>query len=251
MPQHFAIAEGEEAILVNILSQQTEVDVEQRAAFEFEVVNAGPIVARFFIALQGVPEEWSEITPEVFNLNEGQRKVISVNITPPRSPASTAGIHDLKFVVTSPNYPGYRVEILSSLLIQPFYEFTVGNPSPKQQRIPWRKRTGFTHLPITNLGNSTADFNITAVDDENGCSFDFWVDQDLQLNRQATLAIPSGDVLDLPIQISPLKQAMFALRSKRYHYTTTVNIPQQAASPQIISASAISALFGGGLSCWG
>jgi hypothetical protein len=240
------MAGGEQVILVNMLSEQAEVYVDQRATFDFEVINAGPIVARFFVDLQGVPEGWVEIEPDVFNLNEGERATVSVHITPPRAPSSTAGIHDLKLVTTSPNYAGYHVVTPFSLVIQPFYEFALGNLSPKNQRIPWRKRTGFAHVPITNKSNTSAEFSIQALDDENGCSFDFWVSQDVQLNRQATVTIPAGDMLDLPMQVTPLKPAMIAMRSKRYHYTTTAQIPQNpATSPQIISASVVSVpLFG-------
>jgi len=245
LASQFALAEGESAILVNIITQQPEVYVDQRGTFEFEVINGGPIVARFFVHLQGIPEEWVEIEADVFNLNEGQREMVNVHITPPRAPTSTAGVHDLKFVVTSPNYPGFRVETPFSLVIQPFHEFLLGNLSPKQQRIRWRKKTGYTHLPITNLGNRTDDFSVTAIDDENGCSFDLWVSQELQLNRQATITIPAGHMVELPIQITPLKPAIARMRAKRYHYTTNVQIPEIPTSPQVISATAISVpLFG-------
>ena len=245
LTSRFAMQEGEEAILVNVLSQQTEVNVEQRAVFELEVVNAGPIVASFFVSIKGVPQDWVKIKPDVFNLNEGQRAMVSVAITPPRESASTAGVYDINIVVSSPNYPGYRVETPSELVVQPYYEFSLGNLSPKKQRISWRKRTGVSILPVKNLGNSTTDFNVKAIDDENGCSFDFQVSDEVRLNRQATLTIPAGETLDLPIEITPLKHPMFALRSKRYHYTTTVTVPQQATSPQTISASVISRpLFG-------
>ncbi len=245
LTSRFAMGEGEKAILVNILSQQADVNVEQRAVFELEVVNAGPIVASFFVSIKGVPQDWVKIKPDVFNLNEGQRAMVSISITPPRIFTSTAGIYDVNIIVSSPNYPGYRVETPSEMIVQPYYEFALGNLSPKRQRISWRKRTGVSNLPITNRGNNTTDFSVTSVDDENGCSFDFRVSDEVQLNRQATLSIPAGETLDLPIEITPLKHPMFALRSKRYHYTTTVTIPQQVTSPQIISASVVSRpLFG-------
>jgi hypothetical protein len=245
LPTRYDLVPGEEAILVNVISQETDIEVQQSATYELEVVNAGPIVASFYITLQGVPDEWVEIRQPAFNLNEGQRALVNVWITPPREPTSTAGQHDIAIIVSSPNYPGHDVTTPFDITIQPYYEFALGNLSPKQQRIPWRKRTGLAHLPITNRGNSSTDFMVSALDDENGCSFDFCVNEDLQLTRQATVNIEPGGDLTLPIEITPLKQALFALRSKRYHFTTTVQVPQQISSPQTISASVTSLpLFG-------
>lgn len=244
-PQQYTLDGGENAIILNVLAHAAEIDVDQSAVFEFEVINAGPIVASFFITLRGAPKEWVEISPDVINLNEGQRHLVQIRVTPPREASSQAGTHTLQAVVTSPNYTGQRIVTDLSLTVHPYYEFIVGNLSPKDQRISWRKKTGITYLPITNLGNGTADFNLLALDDENGCSFDFLLDQDRQLNRQATTQLQAGQTIEVPIQITPIKHPMFSMRSKRYHYTTNVQIPQSAVAPQVISGSVTSVpLFG-------
>lgn len=238
-------AGDESVILLHVLSGEAEVDVEQTALYELEVVNAGPIVASFAVMVKGAPDRWVEVLPNAFNLMEGERHRVQIRVTPPRHPDSTAGLHTLEVVAYSPNYSGQMQTASLALTINPYYEFAVGNLNPKDQRIPWRKRTGLTYLPIANQGNGPAEFNLLAVDDENGCSFDFCLSDELQLNRQATLQLQAGESADLPIQITPLKNPMFAMRNKRYHYTTTVQIPQKAATPQSISGSATSVpLFG-------
>ena len=245
LPTRFRMEAGEEAILVNTISAETDVSVDQNAIFELEVVNAGPIVASFFVTLEGIPSDWVKIWGDAFNLNEGARSTVTIQVTPPREPTSTAGIHDIIIRVSSPNYPEHDFIAPFELNIQPYYEFILGNISPKHQRIRWRKRSGTANLPIKNRSNNTTDFIVSALDDENGCSFDFQVSENLQLSRQATVAIPAGEDLTLPFDITPLKQALFALRGKRYHFTTSVQVAQQASSPQAISASATSLpLFG-------
>ena len=245
IPEEFFDAGSENAILINLISSEVEVEVDQSALFEFEVVNAGPIVARFSISLRGVPEKWVEINPSIINLNEGKRHLARIQVTPPRDPESEAGTHTLQVVVTSPNYGGQRAVADLSLTIQPFYDFSLGSLSPKSQRISWRKRTGMTHLSIINQGNSLADFSLLAMDDEGGCSFDFLINEDLELNRQANTKLYAGEAVEIPIQITPFKNPMFAMRSKRYHYTTNVQIPQQISAPQILSGSVKSVpLFG-------
>ena len=244
-PQQYSLEGGEKAILLNVLADESEIDVEQSAVFEFEVINAGPIVASFFVSLKGVPENWVEISPDMINLNEGQRHLVQIRVTPPRDASSEAGTHTLRAYITSPNYTGQKVSTDLSLTIRPYYEFTVGNLSPKDQRISWRNKIGKVFLPITNQGNGTADFNILALDDENGCSFDFRLDEERLLNRQATTQLQAGETVELPIEITPIKHPMFSMRSKRYHYTTNVSIPQNAVAPQVISGSATSVpLFG-------
>ncbi len=232
-------------ILVNVISRLSDVEVGQSASYELEVVNAGPIVAGFSISLEGVPDDWIEIAPRTFKLNEGQRATVRLTVTPPRDPGSSAGKHPLNAVISSSNYAGLQVAVPLDLFIQPYYEFSLGNLSPKQQNIFWRRRFGVAKLPITNLGNGAADFTTSALDDENGCSFDFQVSDELQLNRQATFNVPAGSTMTLPIEITPLKRPVFAMRSKRYQYTTTVQVTQQAVSQQVVSGSVTSyPLFG-------
>jgi hypothetical protein len=231
---------GDSPILVNVVGQVSEIDVEQTAYFDLEIINAGQIVAGFSVTLQGVPEAWVNVTPRMVNLNEGQRATVRVSVTPPRESSSTAGKHALQAIVQSPNYAGFQSTSQLGLTIRPYFDYSVGNLSPKEQKIHWRKRSGIAKLPISNHGNSPADFSVSAVDDENGCSFDFLLSKETQLTRQATLSVPAGGTVTLPIEITPLKQAMIALRSRRYHYTTSVQLTQQALVPQTLSGSVTS-----------
>ena len=240
-----AVADGDSAIIVNALTRLVDIQVDQTATYQIEVINAGPIVASFSVRLQGAPSEWVEINPRTFNLNEQQKITVTIKVNPPRSPESTAGKHPLTILVSSPNYPRNQINIPVDLIIQPYFQFTLGTLSPRQQHISYRKRVGTTRLPITNQGNGDADFSVTAQDEENGCNFDFNVSKDLQLNKQATVNIPAGTTLTLPIEITPLKRSVFAWANKRYQYTSTVRVADQPVTPQIVSGSVSSSpLFG-------
>ncbi len=239
-PQAAASSDGEQSILVNVLSQQSEVEVEQSALYEFEIVNAGQIVAGFHVAIQGVPNDWVTITPRLVNLNEGQRAIVRASITPPRAPTSTAGKHALNLVVTSPNYPRSRSVTQIDLTIAPFYDFQVGNLDPRQQHIHWRDSKGNVSLPIKNQGNNTTNFSVMALDEENGCTFDFVVGEDSRLTRQAAVNIEAGESHNLPIEIIPNRKPVIAFRSRRYHYSTTLQVAGQAVAPQTVSGSVVS-----------
>ncbi|MCG2783881.1 MAG: hypothetical protein L6461_02130 [Anaerolineae bacterium] len=237
------IPQGESPILVNAPVELVEIDVEQSASYELEIINAGPIVAAFFVSLNGVPDEWLEISPRMVNLNEGQRARVRISITPPRDPSSVAGKHSLQAQVQSPNYGGHTVQTALTLVIRPYYEFMIGSLAPKDQRIYWGKRNGQAQLPIANHGNSPAEFTVSAIDDENGCVFDLLVNENTPLTRQATVGVAAGELFNLPIQVTPHKRRLFAFSSKRYPYTTTVQSPQGISQMTSGSVSAVP-LFG-------
>ncbi|MGC1375343.1 MAG: hypothetical protein WA821_03915, partial [Anaerolineales bacterium] len=226
---------GESPILLNLFSQTDEVEAGQTAAYELEIVNAGALVASFNVFIEGVPQEWVSISPAEINLYEGQHKRVQIAITPPRQPDSTAGEHELRVSVFSANYPGYQAATPVFLRIKPYYEFMLDNLSPREQKVSWFKRLANTSLPITNRGNCPADFAVSAIDDENGCSFDFALADGRRLNRQAALPVPAGQTLPLPIEITPHKRRW--INSKRYSYTTTVQVTNQPTAPQTVSGS--------------
>ena len=233
-----ALPVGDSAILLNVFSQTDEVEVGQTSTYELEIVNAGALVASFTVFVEGVPTEWLSISPGEINLYEGQHKRVQINITPPRQPTSTAGQHDLRVSVFSENYPGHQAVAPITLRIKPYYEFTLGNLSPREQHIyhlPKSKRLGNTVLPITNLGNCPADFGLSTTDDENACAFDFVLDDGTRLNRQATLQIAAGQTLLQPIEITPRKRRW--VTGKRYSHTTAVKIANQSVSSQMVGGS--------------
>ena len=229
----------DDVILVNLVTASNDIQVEQPATYQLEVVNAGPIVASFSAQVVGVPAEWVEITPANFNLNEGKRATLSIRIIPPRKPTSTAGTHPLSLVITSANYPGYQCNFPLTITIQPFNDFIIGNLEPRQQSIGWTKKIGKARLPITNLGNGESEFALLAMDDENGCAFNLHLRDDLQVNRQANMRLGSGVTYDLPISIQPHKHPVFAFSSHRYQYNTTISINNGGVSQQMASGSVV------------
>jgi hypothetical protein len=237
VPVDLSSDDSERAILLSVQPVAAEAAVSQTAVYTVEITNAGPIVASFQLSVQGVPEEWVQVSPRMANLNEGQRATLRVEITPPHLPSSSAGKHPITLIVTSPNYPRQRSIATADLTIPPYFDFILGNLSPRQQSIAYRTRSGVTNLPITNQGNSDTHFDVAASDEENGCSFGFRLSENLELYKQAVIAIPAGQTVVLPIAITPLKRQLVAMSGKQYHYTTTVQVTGQPAIPQALSGS--------------
>ncbi len=226
-----------DVILVEPHEQKLTIDVDQTAIFPFTIINGGSIVASFDLKVEGVPAEWVKVVPERVNLNEGGRGRVEVHITPPRNPDSHAGDYSVLVKVGSYNYPGQVSGVRVDLTINPYYEFTVGNLSPRYKRVSWNRNSAVAQFPITNQGNSTTNYLVMAQDDENGCKFEFQVQDDVSLVKQAEIAIKPGEVRDLPVKISPNKRHLVRLRSKQYQYSVTTQSLNENAASRIVSGT--------------
>ncbi|MBW6474115.1 MAG: Ig-like domain-containing protein, partial [Anaerolineaceae bacterium] len=234
-----------DVILVEPHEQKLTINVEQTAIFPFTIINGGSIVASFELKVEGVPSEWVKVVPERVNLNEGGRGRIEVHITPPRNPDSQAGDYSVLVKVGSYNYPGQFTGVRVDLTINPYYEFAVGNLSPRTKSVSWGKNTAIAQFPITNQGNSTTNYLVMAQDDENGCKFEFQVQDDVSLVKQAEIALKPGEVRDLPVRISPNKRHLVRLRSKQHQYSVTTQSLNENAASRIVSGTVVSRpLFG-------
>jgi hypothetical protein len=222
-------------IVTELSVREWTINVDETAACQLTIVNGGNIVATFAVEVQGVDSEWVTINPPAVNLYEGGRAAVHISITPPREPSSRAGAHYPAIVVTSPNYPGHVSQMATTLTINPFYEFTVGELSPKQQTVSFRKRVGEATLPITNSGNSGATFRLEGEDDERGCRFEFQVPgEEARLIRQAELNLASEQVHNAVVQIAPIRRRLVALRSRQYSFTLTTSLVEGAQMPRSV-----------------
>jgi hypothetical protein len=225
----------DEVILTELSDNEWTINVDQTAAFEITITNGGPIVAAFMVMIQGLDESWITVSQPYVNLNEGERTTITVTITPPRLPTSRAGRHYFAVIVTSSNYPGRYSQHGGTLIINPYYEFGMGELSPKQQTISWFKQFGYVYLSVINKGNSNALFNLEGVDDERACSFEFQVPgEEVGLAKQAELQLPPDTTITIPTRVTPHSRRLFGLRGHNYSFTITTRLAEaeQAQAPR-------------------
>ncbi len=231
-----------DTIMADALDKALSTMVDQTAVFHVSIANGGAIVASFEVAVEGVPHDWIEIVPARINLYEGSRGTFEVRVTPPRDPASLAKTYPLRFIITSSNYPGIYGEAHSELTILPFYGYSVGNLTPRNQSISYHTKFGKAVFPITNTGNSPCAYNLAAQDDENGLQFGFAIDEASVQLKQAQVTIPAGGNVNVPLQISPLKRRLVHLKGKSYQFSVTTQpsaegIPLDAAGARMIAGS--------------
>ncbi len=228
---------SDDAIIIELSEREWTVNVEQTATCQVTITNGGDIVATFVVRVEGVDESWVDVSPPQVNLNEGERTPVTITITPPRLPSSRAGAHHLAIVVTSPNYPGRDSQRGATLVVNPYYEFAVGELSPKQQTVGGRLfgavATGETVIHVANKGNSEAAFRLEAMDDARALSFEFEVPGEItNLARQAEMRLPPEETFAIPIHITPLSLPLVGLRKRSHPFTVSAAMLEGPLTPR-------------------
>lgn len=230
--------QADDVILAELSSREWTVDVEQTASCQLTIVNGGQLVANFTVRVEGLDESWVSLSASQVNLYEGGRTTVTISVTPPRLPGSSAGPHHLVVVVTSANYPGRMSCLGATLHLNPYYEFVVGELSPRRQNVSWRKHSGRASVPVTNKGNGPGIFRLEGSDDEHGCRFEFRVPgEEASLARQAELQLAADEHFLVPVTITPIRRRLVALRSRQYSYTVTTTMVEGGQLPRSVIGS--------------
>ena len=229
-------------IVTELSDREWTVDVEQTANGQLTIVNGGDIVATFEVKVKGLDKSWVAVAPPQVNLNEGERATVAIAITPPRHPTSYAGVHPLAVAVTSPNHPGRSSQIGATLVINPYFDFAVGELSPKKQNVSWHKRTGQSAVTIINKGNSEAVFQLEGEDEERACSFEFLLEDELEtvaLAKRAEVSVPPGETAIVPVDVTPPRR-LVGLRGRTHSLMLTTALALGDRPPRSLLGQLIS-----------
>jgi hypothetical protein len=223
--------ERDENIILELEEREWAVEAGQSISFQITIGNGGSLVASFEVWVEGIGPSWVEIIPPQINLNEGARSNVTISITPPRHPTSRAGAHYFSVTVTSANYPGRRSRVGGALTINPYYQFNIGELSPKEQNTNWFRPVGQATLSVYNRGNSAAPFRLEGFDTQQGCSFEFTMPgETVSLANQAEFRLPSEETATIPIRIIPHTRPLF-VRRQDYSFTISTTLVEGGQTP--------------------
>lgn len=228
-------------ILASLDKTAAEICVDQTAIFVLSLGNGSPIVSTFHVQVDGIPDDWVLVSPANVNLNEGAHGMVTVEITPPRRPTSSAGVHPFRFTITSHNHPDRRVTLQASLTIQPYYDFGISELTPQRRKIGWGQKTGLVTMDVTNRGNNNSPFLMSAQDEENGCRFQFVDNNNLKQSGQVQYTIPAGETHTTELHISPVKRSLIRMRSQSFSYRVVTAQPENQNLTLFTTGTAISA----------
>jgi serine/threonine protein kinase len=122
------------------------------------LLNQGPVVDHFKIAVEGIPAQWIPSRPPLTQLMPGQQQEIKLTIQPPRDPHSRAGRYPITIRVSSQDDPSQTAEVKATLTVTAFSEFS-SNLHPQRVRSGKNAR-----ITIDNQGNTQAAFELDFKD---------------------------------------------------------------------------------------
>lgn len=225
----------DDIVLAVMQEREWVIDAGQPAQTQIVVTNGGPLVGVFNLSIEGLEPAWVEIEPPSVNLNDGDRAMFTLLIDPPRLPTTRAGQHHFSVIITSPDYPSHYTRLGATLTINPFYDYAIGEMSPRQQTISYLKKTGMTTVSLVNRGNSVVKYRIGAEDDERKCSFEFEVPgEQMRQAKQAEVTVRPEELLVLPVLVTPLGRRIVAARARHLMVTVTANPLEGQQSPRSV-----------------
>ncbi len=214
-----------EIIVTDISEREWTIEVEQTALCQLTITNGGGSPATFIVSVTGVDESWLSLSPPRVDLAAGEQTLVMITITPPRQPTSYAGMYHLAIMVTSPHYPDQYSQQAATLIIKPYDEFAVGALSPKQQSLSNRQRSGQLIIPIINKSNHEATFQLTGADETASCHFEFHLPGEAaSLASPAELRLSSGEMVTVPVRVTPPPHSLIGLSRRVYPFTITTTI---------------------------
>ncbi|HPH97434.1 MAG TPA: hypothetical protein PKW33_12310 [Anaerolineaceae bacterium] len=227
--------EIDDIIMVEVEGQEWTIDTEQVLTIPVHITNGGPIVAQFTVDVLGLNDNWVALSPSSVNLNEGERTTIHIAITPPRLPSSRAGMHFFAIQVSSRNHPNRLSRVGCSLVITPYYDFSVTELDPRQVKTTWGRRTALTTLTIQNNGNSSPTFHLEGNDDERNCAVEFSIPREkARLVSKADFKLGRGQGVAIPIRITPNQRDLIAVSPRQHSITITTSIPESSLTPRAV-----------------
>ena len=199
--------------------------------------SQGERVAGFFASITGVGADWEVITsPKELRLSHGLsakdnqqsiRGEFLIRITPPRTPTSHAGLHEITLQITSDEFRDEVLTIPLKLVITPYLAWAVSKLTPTH--LYSRSRTPVeTHLTLTNRSNAPVRIETTGVTENLPAEVTF-VDKpsiagfETAIEASHTKELPAGEHARVYIRSTPQRHHWFG-REQRYSLVVTPKV---------------------------
>ena len=232
--------QNDEFVVIEMEPREFIADVDLPINFTVRVTNGGDLDASFYLQVDGVPPEWVHVAPEFLSLPERQSGSFAVTITPPRQPGTLAGTHSFGVVVYSPQFSGRFSRRGASLVINPYYDFVIGDVSPKRQRIGYFKRVGKATFLLVNRGNSDLGVQLHGDDDERAVQFEFKPAGDDSASASNVTVLGPDEGLDMSVVIAPNRRRFIGLGGHAHNFTITATPLSGFATPLSVAGRAVS-----------
>lgn len=159
------VPEDETAMQIVIEDNQLSVEPGGRITTRIFVLNRRLPAGYYRFSVDGLPESWYTVSPQVVQLKPGEQNEVSLTIEPPRLPQSRAGRYPLTFRVSGEPGPGQVAEAPITLSVAAFSRFS-SQVNPKILAADEIAR-----VSIENQGNVPDTYRIHFTDREESLVF--------------------------------------------------------------------------------
>lgn len=122
------------------------------------IMNGQAQVDHFAVQVDGIPGDWVKRPDTATRLVPGDVGTITLRLSPPKLPSSTAGPHPFTVRVLSQVNPSQPVTLAGQLEVLPFYNLSIGlQPSTFTNK-------GQGQVTLANLGNAVETVALTGTD---------------------------------------------------------------------------------------
>jgi serine/threonine protein kinase len=154
---------GEMQIVIE--ENQPSIEPGGRASTRIFLLNQGMPSGYFRVSLEGMPEAWYTLTPQVVQLNSGEQKEIRLTLELPRAPETRAGRYPLTLRVMKEPGTGQVAEASITLSVAAFSRFS-------SRFEPALLTAGeIARVSLENQGNTPDTFRIHFTDREGSLVF--------------------------------------------------------------------------------
>ncbi len=215
---------------VGLFADVSSLSVEPGSSTAVSVIllNQGPVVDHFQVAVEGIPPEWIPAPLPLIQLLPGAQQEVVLTIQPPRVPESRAGKYPLAIRATSQDNPNEFAEVTGTLTVGEFSQF---ESTIRPQKIRAGK---VAEITVENRGNTPQTYSLSWQDRANELVFEA---------DDTELRIPEGQSATSQFRAVPRHRRLIG-GTKTHSITTQVAAPSgevQSYSAEVLSKAMIPA----------
>ncbi len=200
---------------VGMFAETSALSVEPGSSVSVPIIllNQGPVVDHFEVAVEGIPPEWIPASLPLIQLLPGTQQEVVLSIQPPRASQSRAGRYSLKIRAASQDAPDQVAELAATLTVGMFSEF---NMEVRPQKVQAGKPA---QVRVENRGNTPQTFDVAWQDRANELAFN---------PPQAQLKVTEGQAAATEFRAEPRHRRLIG-GAKAHAFSTQVSSPDGTA----------------------
>jgi membrane-bound lytic murein transglycosylase F len=242
----------DEVIAAGLDTRRLTVAAGETGVVRVALLNNGDRHARFHIHVEGwVDEEWVRIlrgdqedtgTPTLqIWLHPAERTLLTIAITPPRTPESRAGERPFAVIIRTSDYGSRQCRLGAHLTIQPYHDLLLGEVAPRRSVTSWRRRTVRMVLPVTNRGNGAAEIFVQGRAAQRRSEVDLLAPGARGWRpRRVTLSLAPGKTARIGLRVTPPAPPLIGLRRRTAQVGLAIGYLNAAATPLSATATVTS-----------